>query len=122
MTEARSKMGRPKKELTDQQWNQLIEMIRIQCTEKEICAVFDMHHETLNRICRERGEGTFSQLYEKHHGEGAHSLRRAQWKKAVDEGNPTMLIWLGKNMLGQSDKVEHKGDLQITLPSHADKL
>lgn len=32
-------------------------------------------------------------------------LRRAQMKLALS-GNATMLIWLGKNMLDQSDKVE----------------
>ena len=30
-------------------------------------------------------------------------LRRAQVKKALD-GNPAMLIWLGKQMLGQTDQ------------------
>jgi hypothetical protein len=29
-------------------------------------------------------------------------LRRLQWKGA-EAGNPTMLIWLGKQMLGQRD-------------------
>lgn len=32
-------------------------------------------------------------------------LRRAQYQVAL-KGNPAMLIWLGKNELGQSDKVE----------------
>ena len=31
------------------------------------------------------------------------SLRRAQYQVAKD-GNPTMLIWLGKQWLGQSEK------------------
>ena len=36
---------------------------------------------------------------------GKASLRRTQWKTATG-GNPTMQIWLGKNMLGQTDKQE----------------
>jgi hypothetical protein len=40
--------------------------------------------------------------------EGRMSLRRLQWKKA-QEGNTTMLIWLGKQYLGQSDKQELTG-------------
>jgi hypothetical protein len=38
-------------------------------------------------------------------------LRQAQYKIALG-GNPTMLIWLGKQMLGQLDKqsLEHSGD------------
>ena len=33
------------------------------------------------------------------------SIRRKQFELAM-KGNVTMLIWLGKNMLGQSDKLE----------------
>ena len=32
-------------------------------------------------------------------------LRRAQLKVAIENENPTMLIWLGKQMLGQSENV-----------------
>jgi DNA-binding CsgD family transcriptional regulator len=34
-------------------------------------------------------------------------LRRAQFRAALG-GNPALLIWLGKQMLGQSDKIEHE--------------
>jgi AraC-like DNA-binding protein len=30
-------------------------------------------------------------------------LRKAQLKAAIEDRNPTMLVWLGKNMLNQSD-------------------
>jgi hypothetical protein len=33
------------------------------------------------------------------------SLRRLQWTKAK-EGNVTMMIWLGKQILGQKDRIE----------------
>lgn len=36
-------------------------------------------------------------------GMAAVTLRRAQWKAAVEMHNATMLIWLGKQMLGQCD-------------------
>jgi hypothetical protein len=36
------------------------------------------------------------------------ALRRRQFK-AADDGNPTMLIWLGKQYLGQADKPEVTG-------------
>lgn len=51
---------------------------------------------------------------------GKTTLRRAQWRAAVGQpgsdrvraipGNVTMQIWLGKQMLGQRDKVEHAVD------------
>ena len=42
--------------------------------------------------------------------QGRMSLRRAQLNIAL-KGNPTMLIWAGKQLLGQSDKqqLQHTG-------------
>lgn len=45
---------------------------------------------------------------------GKASLRGKQFAVAMT-GNPTMLIWLGKNMLGQKDQVEVGGSLGVTM-------
>lgn len=95
----------PSKPMSDKEFEQLVAMIRIQCTRDEICDVLNMSETTLNRRLKERGEHNFEALYKKHSGEGKASLRRMQWK-AAEAGNPTMLVWLGKNMLDQKDKVE----------------
>ena len=97
-------MARPRIEFSDREWAQLISLMRIQCTRAEICGVMHMDEKTLNRIIRDRGEGSFSLLYKKHQSEGKASLRRAQWKAATEKHNPAMLIWLGKNVLDQSDR------------------
>ena len=111
----------PSKPMTDKEFEQLVNMIRIQCTRDEICDILNMSEDTLGSRIAERGiEGVsnFAALYKKHQGEGKASLRRAQWKAAQD-GNPTMLVWLGKQMLGQRDKQEITGDnggaLQISI-------
>jgi hypothetical protein len=102
-------VGRPKRELTDEEYNRLLEMIRIQCTQVEICRIYKMDEDTLNRIIADRGEAeNFSELYKKNQDEGRASLRRMQWKLA-ESGNPTMLVWLGKQVLGQRDKQEITG-------------
>ncbi len=80
-------------------------MVRIQCTQEEICGIYGVTDKTLNEALKRRGEPGFSEFYKKHQDEGRASLRRAQWKAAQD-GNPTMLVWLGKQMLGQRDKVD----------------
>lgn len=95
----------PSKPMSDKEFRQLVEMIRIQCTRNEICGILNMSEDTLNRRIKERGEENFAALYKKHSGEGKASLRRLQWQ-AAEAGNPTMLVWLGKNMLDQRDKVE----------------
>jgi hypothetical protein len=91
--------------MSDEEYEKLIAMIRIQCTRDEICGIFGMSDTTLNRRLAERGDENFEALYKRHCDEGKASLRRQQWA-AAQKGNPTMLIWLGKQMLGQTDKVD----------------
>lgn len=43
--------------------------------------------------------------------EGKMSLRRKMWEMALG-GNVTILIWLSKNELGMTDKVEQKTDIK----------
>jgi len=104
----------PTQPLDDNDFQKLIAMIRIQCTRDEICEVFGMSDTTLNRRLKERGEENFEALYKKHQGEGKASLRRMQWKSA-ENGNATMLVWLGKQVLGQSDKQDINANLSGNL-------
>lgn len=111
MTKAKPKKTGPKgpsKPMTDKEFRQLVELIKIQCTRDEICEVLGMSDTTLTRRIAERkieGVTNFEALYKKHQGEGKASLRREQWK-AAQSGNPTMLVWLGKQVLGQKDRQE----------------
>lgn len=96
--------GRPKKEFNKKQFEQLC---KIQCTQIEIATVLDMSDETLMTKCKEAYGVGFLEIYKKFSDNGKMSIRRAQLKKAL-EGNTAMLIWLGKQYLGQSDKQDQK--------------
>ncbi|GEM_PF-1996093 len=100
--------GRPPFELSADDLAKLINMIRIQCTQVEICNIFGVTDKTLNVALEKAGEPGFSELYKKHQDEGRMSLRRSQWKSATENLNPTMLIWLGKQVLDQSDKIDQR--------------
>ena len=91
--------GRPKIEIN---WEDVRKLSLLQCTQNEIASFLGVSVDTLLR----RKE--FCELHKKGMEEGRMSLRRLQWKKAQD-GNTTMLIWLGKQYLGQSDKQELTG-------------
>lgn len=95
----------PSKLLSDNDFQRLLNMVRIQCTQTEICSILGMSDTTLNRRLQERGYENFLDLYKKHNDEGRMSLRRMQWQ-AAENGNSTMLVWLGKQYLGQKDKQE----------------
>ena len=63
-------------------------------TDREIAAWFSIDEQTLRY--------NFKEIMEKGREDLKQSLRQAQLKLALS-GNAVMLIWLGKNILGQSD-------------------
>lgn len=69
----------------------------MQCTNTEIAAVLGCSRSLIEKRFRKELDVGAEQ--------GRAKLRRVQWRKAM-KGDTTMLIWLGKNMLGQSDKAE----------------
>ena len=98
--------GRPAKKIDKKFFEKLCE---IQCTEKEICSCFECCEDTLNAWCKKNyfdDDGapmTFSDVFRQKREKGKASLRRAQIH-AAENGNATMLIWLGKQYLDQKDE------------------
>lgn len=84
----------------------------LQCTYNEICDWFDVEDDTLNSWCKKTYGTTFSEVFKIKRGKGQISLRRTQWKLA--EKNAAMAIFLGKQYLGQTDKVETTGEIKTT--------
>jgi hypothetical protein len=74
--------------------NDVYKLAAIGSTDREIARWFDMDENTLRY--------NFSDIIAKGREDLSQSLRHAQLKLALS-GNATMLIWLGKNLLGQSD-------------------
>ena len=89
-------------------------MCRIQCTKDEMCAIFQVHEETLTKWCHATYSVGFSDIYKKLSSTGKMSLRRQQFKSA-EAGNITMQIWLGKQYLGQTDKIEQKQEDKLDV-------
>lgn len=99
---------------------QFEELCNIQCTQEEILAVMRVDDNTLNAWCRRTYEGrTFSEVFAEKRKDGKSSLRRKQWKLA--DTAPAMAIFLGKNMLDQSDKQEIK-QVDMTLEQFLKQL
>ena len=96
------KMGRPRKEIDKSTFEKLC---MIQCTEEEIADVIECSVDTINRWCKRTYKKTFAEIYKKYSASGKKSLRRMQF--ALAEKSPAMAIWLGKQYLGQTDRVEN---------------
>lgn len=104
-------MARPRADIDLAELQKLAEM---QCTLEECAGFFGVSDDTINRRLKEAGYEGFAGFFKVHGAAGRSSLRRAQWRAALD-GNPTMMVWLGKNMLGQTDKQEVSGNISIGL-------
>lgn len=102
-------MARPHKEIN---WEDFDQLCAIQCTGEEIAAFFRIDYDTLNAICKREQDKSFSELFAQKRQAGKISLRRRQFQAAQD-GNPTMMVWLGKNWLGQQDAQAVQADVQI---------
>ena len=96
-----SKLGRPRKDINRQQFENLC---GLQCTEEEIASFFDCSVDTVERFCKREYKATFAEVFKIKRGIGKISLRRSQMKLA--EKYPAMAIFLGKQYLDQTDKIE----------------
>ncbi len=85
-------MARPKKTISPKQ---VEELAKINCSYAEMAAVLDCNVSTLQR--------RFAQAIKKGRQQGTASLKRKQYERAM-AGHVGMLIWLGKNLLGQTDR------------------
>lgn len=85
---------------------QFEQLCRMFCTKSEIAAVFGIDPDTVTAWCQRTYGMNFKEVYAIYGtGQGKVALRRKQWER-VNAGSDTMLIWYGKNYLGQTDKVE----------------
>ena len=74
----------------------IFKLASIHCTYQEIADVIGTSTTTL--------EKRFKHLIEKGRAEGKKSLRRKQMEVALEKGDVRMLMWLGKQYLGQADQ------------------
>lgn len=105
-------MPRKKLEWTEDQIEIFQNLCGIFCDEDEICFVMGHSKEELekliNKYLREDVTGkksqkiTFEDAFDKYSAEGRISLRRTQMDLAL-AGDKSMLVWLGKQYLGQTD-------------------
>ncbi len=86
-------------------WKLVDQLLISGCLGNEIAAHFDMHPITFyHRVEREYGV-SFTNYSSEKKGKGNSLLRHKQFQIAM-EGDKTMLVWLGKNRLGQKETEE----------------
>jgi hypothetical protein len=100
--------GRPKIEID---WKNFDKLCTIQCNLEEIAAWFECSVDTIERAVKREKKMGFAEYVTIKRGKGKVGLRRKQYQTAM-AGNVTMLIWLGKQELGQKDRshIEETGE------------
>ena len=95
-TKRKKTVGRPKK--YDIDTDVLFKLAKYNLTNIEIADIYGCDESLLVK--------NYSEFLTKGRAELKKRLRQAQYEVAVDDRNVTMLIWLGKQILGQTEKAE----------------
>ena len=87
-------------------WGNVEKLLHIQCTQIEVAGFLNVSVNTLSRRCKQDHGMTWTEYSASKGASGRASLRRKQWLLA--DKSSAMAIFLGKNYLDQSDKIETK--------------
>ena len=93
---------------------------KTELTEEQKIEKFASYGLTNKEIAEALGydEATFQRNFEIFLTKGRANLKVRLKRKQIDvalKGNVVMLIWLGKQYLGQAEKTEESGDYEITI-------
>jgi len=99
-TKKGKRIGRPPIKID---WKVFESLCGIFCTLTEIAHVLKCSEDTVERRVKRKYKENFAEVFKRLSSSGNSSLRREQMKQAL-RGNIAMLIWLGKQHLGQADK------------------
>jgi hypothetical protein len=109
--------GRPKAKID---WLLVDKYLQADCKGVEVAAAIGVAPITLYRNCKRENKVNFEAYLQEKKAHGNTMLRVKQFQLAL-AGDKTMLIWLGKQRLNQTDRqaIDHAGSIGIG-PSYAD--
>ena len=100
-------MSRPPTESNKINKDELEKLMRLFPSEQEAADWFGVKPKTLFRFIQKHFRCSFVQLRDKSFAKTKIAIKRAQIEKAL-KGDNTMLIWVGKQYLKQTDKLVHE--------------
>ena len=89
-------------------WDTVGKLLEADCKTVDIARQLGISEDTLTRRCKRDLDVPFAVFSQQKKMLGDNLLRAKQYQTAMS-GNVTMQIWLGKQRLGQTDKMEHQG-------------
>jgi hypothetical protein len=98
-------MARPPKAQDAIDRDELEKLMRLHPSKTEAADWFGVSESSLERFVKKNFEMSFDALRDKSFVKTKIAIKRAQIEKAI-KGDNTMMIWCGKQYLGQSDKMD----------------
>lgn len=92
-------------------WDLVDKLLEAGCLGTEIAANFDMHPNTFYDRCQLEKKMGFTEYQAQKRGKGDSILRAVQFQTAVKDKDRSMLIWLGKQRLGQKEPEKEKAGI-----------
>jgi AraC-like DNA-binding protein len=111
-----NKVGRPEKEFD---WKLIDSILQFGARLIDCCEMLEVSEDTVQRKIKSEFDCTFSEYRERKMSKMRMKLLQKQFDVAMS-GNVALLIWLGKQHLGQVDKQEAElksGEIKIILPT-----
>lgn len=103
-------------------WNKVDELLKAQCHGTEIAAILGVSEDTLYNHCFFEHNVNWNQYKNPPKDAGKGLVKYEQYKEARS-GNVQMMIFWGKNHLGQRDKFDHniQGNISINHIHYSDE-
>ena len=92
--------------LTNIDWDFVGEYLMAGCSGVEVAAQLGIHENTLYQRCKSDLGIDFVAFKQEKQASGESLLRKVQFDAAIKDKDRAMLIWLGKQRLGQKEKGE----------------
>ena len=108
-------MAKPGRKEVKIDWEFVKAHLKAQCSAPGIASLIGVSKETLYLRCPKDLGIKFDELRQSMRESGKELLRKKQFELAI-KGHTGMLVWLGKQYLGQSDKADIKADVKMDLP------
>lgn len=104
-------------------WKMVGRYLNAQCSGVAIASILGIHENTLYERCKTDQDMEFMAFAALKKAEGIELIRSKQFELAM-RGDRTMLVWLGKQLLGQKEQVEQTIHIpQVVLqPANQDDM
>ena len=102
-------------------WAEVDKFLMSGCTGTQAASAVGISFETLSRRCLSEKKMGFGDYAAKKKQKGNSYLHAKQYQVAMS-GNTTMLVWLGKQRLGQSDQPQDKQEFNGSLANLLDVM